>query len=186
MSLLLVSVHVEVLVSCLCPAAVSAACCGWHVRHVHRGSHRWATADQTRTSSHTRHTTNRIQHTKTHTLTRTLIVAGCMYKFLILKWFAIVLCCCVNERPGLDTYLVGRTLAEYVAHMGAGHNLESAAAHPGLEGQLQILAAPDIEARVVSAQSFEELAVYRKQTSSHCRRVDGLRCALQINKKWKI
>lgn len=83
----------------------------------------------------------------------------------------------------MHTYLVGRTLAEYVAHMGTGHNFECAAAHPCLKGQLQILTAPDIETRIVGAQTLEKLTVYRKQTAGHGGRVDRLRCVLQVNKQ---
>lgn len=129
----------------------------------------------------TQHRVNK-QHTHTHTHCG-CCVCVCVHKFLILKWFAFAVCHSVNESPALDTYLVGGALAEDVAHMGAGHNFESAAAHPGLEGQLQILTAPDIKARVVGAQPFEELAVYREQSSGHGWRVDGLRCALQINEQ---
>lgn len=65
------------------------------------------------------------------------------------------------------TYLVGRTLAEDVPHMGAGHNLQCATAHPCLERQLQILATPDIEAGVICAQTLEELSVNGEEAPSH-------------------
>ena len=41
--------------------------------------------------------------------------------------------------------LVGRSLSKDMADMGAGHDLEGAPAHPGLERQLKVLAAPDVE-----------------------------------------
>lgn len=52
---------------CLCPAAGTATRCGWHVRHVHRGSHCWANVDQTRTLGHTHNTTQSKQTAYTHT-----------------------------------------------------------------------------------------------------------------------
>lgn len=68
--------------------------------------------------------------------------------------------------------------------MGAGYDLQSAAAHPGLEGQLQVLAAPDVKARVVGAQSIEELPVDGEESTGHGGRVDGLGRALE-NKRRK-
>lgn len=67
------------------------------------------------------------------------------------------------------TYLVGGAFAEDVSDMGAGYNLQGAAAHPGLEGQLQILAAPDVESGIVGAQAIEELPVDGEQSSGHGR-----------------
>ena len=63
--------------------------------------------------------------------------------------------------------LVWGPLPEDVADVAAGHDLQRAAAHPRLEGQLEVLAAPDVEAGVVSAESLEELAVYGEETSGH-------------------
>lgn len=81
--------------------------------------------------------------------------------------------------PLTRTYLVGRTLAEDVPHMGARHNFQCATAHPRLERQLQILASPDIEAGVICAQTLEELTVNGEEPSGHRGRVDRLSCALQ-------
>jgi len=67
-----------------------------------------------------------------------------------------------------STYLVRGTFPENVAYVGAGHYLQGAAAHPGLEGQLQILAAPDIEAGIIGAQAIEELPVDGEETAGHC------------------
>lgn len=150
MSLLLVAVPVELLVCRVYvlqlaqPLAAASMCdmCteGATVGPLLTKHGPWAThnTENTAHSTHSQQTNSRHTHTHRGWL--------CVHKFLILKWFAFAFCCSVNERPGLDTYLVGGALAEYVAHMGAGHNFESAAAHPGLERQLQILAAPDIKA----------------------------------------
>ena len=58
--------------------------------------------------------------------------------------------------------------------MGAGHDLQSASAHPRLEGQLQVLASPNIEPRVVGTEPFEELPVNGKESAGHGRAVDRL------------
>jgi hypothetical protein len=52
--------------------------------------------------------------------------------------------------------LVRRALPEDVTDVGTRHDLQGAPAHPRLERQLQILAAPDVEAVVVRSQSLEE------------------------------
>ena len=62
---------------------------------------------------------------------------------------------------------------EHVPHVGAGDDLQAAAAHPGLEGQLQVLCAPDVEARVVIAQPPEEFSVNAEQSSGNGRGVGG-------------
>ena len=59
-------------------------------------------------------------------------------------------------------------------HVGAGHDLQRAAAHPRLEGQLQVLTAPNIEPRVVGTQPFKELPVDGKESAGHGRAVDRL------------
>ena len=51
--------------------------------------------------------------------------------------------------------------------MAAGDDLEGAAAHPGLEGELEVLAAPDVEAGVVGAEALEELAVDGEEAAGH-------------------
>lgn len=55
-----------------------------------------------------------------------------------------------------------------MAYVGTGHYLQGAAAHPGLEGQLQIFAAPDIETGIIGAQAIEELPVDGEETAGHC------------------
>lgn len=42
-------------------------------------------------------------------------------------------------------------------------------AHPGLEGELKILATPNIEATVVRAETVKESSIYRKEASGHRR-----------------
>lgn len=69
--------------------------------------------------------------------------------------------------------------------MRAGHDFECATAHPRLEGQLQILTAPDIEAGIVGAQTLEELTVDGEQPACHCGRINRLRCALKNIQKEK-
>ena len=76
----------------------------------------------------------------------------------------------IDPRPPL----VGRSLPEDVAHMGAGHDLQGAATHPGLEGELQVLSAPDIEARIVATQPLEEGSVDGEEAAGHGGAVDGL------------
>ena len=56
---------------------------------------------------------------------------------------------------------------EDVSYMGAGEDLQPAAAHPGLEAQLEVLAAPDVEAGVVAAQPLEEVPVYGEEAPGH-------------------
>ena len=51
--------------------------------------------------------------------------------------------------------------------MGAGEDLQPAAAHPGLEAQLEVLAAPDVEAGVVPAELLEELPVDGEEAAGH-------------------
>ena len=51
--------------------------------------------------------------------------------------------------------------------MGARDNLQGAATHPGLEGELEVLAAPDVEAVVVGTESVKELFVDAEQPSGH-------------------
>ena len=50
----------------------------------------------------------------------------------------------------LPEYIV--CLPEYMADPTAGHNLDAAAAHPGLEAELELLAAPDLHALVVETK----------------------------------
>ena len=61
-----------------------------------------------------------------------------------------------------------------MSHVGAGHDLQRPPAHPRLEGQLQVLPAPDVEPRVVGAQAFEELPVNGEESAGHGWAVDGL------------
>ena len=48
-----------------------------------------------------------------------------------------------------------------MSHPGAGHNLDGSAAHPDLEGELQLLPAPDLHAVVVVAQLSKPLLPVR-------------------------
>ena len=54
-----------------------------------------------------------------------------------------------------------------MADVAAGHDLQRAAAHPSLEGQLEVLAAPDVEAGVVGAEALEELAIDGEEAAGH-------------------
>ena len=55
--------------------------------------------------------------------------------------------------------------AVHVRHAAAGHPQTPAAAHPHLERELEVLAAPDPEAGVVPAELLEPGAVYGEQSS---------------------
>lgn len=70
--------------------------------------------------------------------------------------------------------LVGGALAEDVAHVGARHDLQGAPAHPRLEGELEVLAAPDVEAGVVGPEALEEGLVDGEETARHGGRLHGL------------
>ena len=70
--------------------------------------------------------------------------------------------------------LVRRSLAKDVADVGAGDDLQRAAAHPRLEGELQVLPAPDVEPGVVGSQPLEKLAVDGEQSARHRRAPDRL------------
>ena len=59
-----------------------------------------------------------------------------------------------------------------MANMWARNNLKDASAHPGLEAQLQVLPAPDVEAVIVSSQTVEELLADAEESASHGGRGD--------------
>lgn len=71
-------------------------------------------------------------------------------------------------------YLVRRSLSEYVAHVRARYNFQGTSTHPRFEGQLEILATPNVEARVVRAQPVEERLVNGEQAAGHCRGMQRL------------
>ena len=50
-----------------------------------------------------------------------------------------------------------------MADMWAGHNLKSAPTHPGFEAEFQVLSAPDVKSRVVSAKLLKEGPVNGKE-----------------------
>ena len=62
-----------------------------------------------------------------------------------------------------------------MADVGAGDDLQRAAAHPGLEAQLEVLPAPDVEAGVVAAELLEELPVDGEEAAGHGGAVHWLR-----------
>lgn len=64
---------------------------------------------------------------------------------------------------------------EDVPDVRAGNNFEGSSAHPGLEGKLEVLAAPDVESGVVGAQLLEEVLVDGEESAGHRRRPDRLR-----------
>ena len=51
-----------------------------------------------------------------------------------------------------------------MADVGARDNLEGAATHPYLEGDLEVLGAPDVEAGVVGAELLKIILKARNQT----------------------
>ena len=59
--------------------------------------------------------------------------------------------------------------------MRTGDNLKGAAAHPRLEAELEVLAAPDVEAVVVGPEPVEKLLVDAEQSPGHGGRGHGLR-----------
>jgi len=160
---------------------VASATCAQAKRQPHR-----ATVDQTRALASTgAEACHRAQNTYKHVARSVVLFAG--FKFcngLQSHWWII------NEHWDWvqvlkipRTYLVRRTFPEDVSNMRAGHNFKCASAHPGLKGQLQILTTPDIKAGIVGAQSLEELTVDGEEATSHCRRIDRLRCALKRYKE---
>lgn len=72
--------------------------------------------------------------------------------------------------------LVGRAVAEDVAHATTGHRHKGTATHPYAKRDLEVLAAPDLHARVVRADVAEVLLGYGEQTA-------GLQTK---QKKWKV
>ena len=62
-----------------------------------------------------------------------------------------------------------------MSDVGAGDDLERAAAHPRLEAELEVLAAPDVETVVVGPEPVEELLVDAEQSPGHGGRGHGLR-----------
>ena len=60
-----------------------------------------------------------------------------------------------------------------MAHVAAGDDLQAAAAHPRLEGQLEVLRAPDVKAGVIIPESPEEVPVDTEQSSSNGGGVGG-------------
>ena len=64
-------------------------------------------------------------------------------------------------------------LPEDVAHMRARDNLQGAATHPGLKGELEVFPAPDIEARIIAPELFEKISVDSEQTPRHGGAVHG-------------
>ncbi len=66
--------------------------------------------------------------------------------------------------------LVGRSISEYVADMTARHGEQSAATHPYTEGDLEVLAAPDVHLGIVRAQALEIGLRDGEQAAGHGRR----------------
>ena len=52
-----------------------------------------------------------------------------------------------------------------MADMWAGHNLKSSPTHPGFEAEFQVLSAPDVKSRVVSAKLLKKGPVDGKKTT---------------------
>lgn len=62
-----------------------------------------------------------------------------------------------------------------MADVRTRHPLDGAAAEPRLEGELEILAAPNAEARIVGAELEEVLPVHREQAAGVRRRAVRVR-----------
>lgn len=73
----------------------------------------------------------------------------------------------LTHSPNSETNLIRRAFPEYMADMRARNDFQRTAAHPCLERQLQILTAPNIEARIVRAQALEKLTIDGEQTAGH-------------------
>lgn len=58
--------------------------------------------------------------------------------------------------------------------MRTGHDLEGAAAHPNLEGELKVLGAPHVETRVVHFELHKVAFADREGASGHGRAFNGI------------
>ena len=59
-------------------------------------------------------------------------------------------------------------LAEDVSNNGTRQKFERSSAHPDPEGDLQILATPDLHQLVIAAKLEEIAAIHCEKTTSHC------------------